>query len=241
MADDHEAARTLLRELGATDDQLAEGGTSRGLHGFVSDLVLGRDHKLSADDVATRTSVDLDRVVGLWRTFGVTVDEPTAAMFSEEDLAITDVIINRGVFGDDRGEDVLRVVGASMARIAEAAVSAYVQIVEAELEASGAGSLEQVRRNLDAMELGIAVGQGLGSLFQHHLLEAIDRQRLSQEAIARRELARLAVGFGRSRVACVEPVIPRAMSSRRDARRGPGRLYDARRSSWSRRLLAGLS
>jgi adenylate cyclase len=196
MADeDRAAARQLLLDLGATDEQLAAAEGRRDLQGFVSDLVLARGRDLSADDVAGRVGVDIERVVGLWRALGVNVDDPSAPLFTEEDLGITDIILNRGVFSDEKGYDVLRVVGTSLARVAEAVVAAYVQTEEAELEAAHASQLARVQRNLVATELGVAVGNGLGALFQHHLREAIDRQRLSQEGISRRELARVAVGF----------------------------------------------
>ena len=193
--EDREAARALLRELGASDEQLAAAEQQRDLQGFVSDVLLARGRTLSAADVGARAGADPERVLAMWRALGVTVDDSTSALFSEEDAALTEVVLNRGVFDDEKGDDVLRVIGGSVARIAEAVVAAYVQIVEAELEASHASLLERVKQNQEATELGITVGYGLGPLFQHHLREAIDRQRLSQLGIERRELARVAVGF----------------------------------------------
>lgn len=192
---DRAAARQLLRELGASDEQLAAAEEGRDLQGFASDLVLSRGRTLGAADIAARCSIDVDRVTSMWRNVGIAVPDDATPLFSEEDAAISEVILTRGVFSDHKGDDVLRVVGGSIARIAEAVVAAYVQIVEPELEEAGATQVERVERNLEATELGIAVGAGLGALFQHHLRQAIDRQRLSQEGTARRELARVTVGF----------------------------------------------
>ena len=192
--DDREAARAFLRELGASEEQLSAADQERDFQGFVSDVLLARGHTLSLVEVAARCEVEPQRVTAMWRSLGVTVDDPDAPLFSDDDAALARVVLHRGIFSD-KFDDVLRVIGSSVARVAEAVVAAYVQVVEAEQEALHASLLERVKQNRDATELAIATGYGLGPLFQHHLREAIDRQRLSQLGIARRELARVAVGF----------------------------------------------
>src|SRR5688572_22003933 len=113
--DDREAARELLRDLGASEEQLASAEQQRDLQGFVSDVVLARGRTLTVADVAARAKVDPERVVAMWRALGVTVEDPTAPIFSEEDAGITEIVLHRGVFDDEKGDDVLRVIGGSVA------------------------------------------------------------------------------------------------------------------------------
>src|SRR5690606_19040137 len=94
-----------------------------------------------------------------------------------------------------QGRDILRVVAGAMERIAEAAVAVYVQGLERELRRQGASLAEMAEANVRATALALELGDGLGAVFRHHMRQAVARQRVVQEGVARRELARLAVGF----------------------------------------------
>ena len=97
--------------------------------------------------------------------------------------------------GIGQGDALLHVVAGAMERIAEAAVAVYVQGPEEDLRRRWASVLDCARSNVEATELSLDLGLGLGAVFRHHMRQAIARQRVIQEGVTRRELARLAIGF----------------------------------------------
>jgi adenylate cyclase len=94
-----------------------------------------------------------------------------------------------------RGDDILRVVAGAIERIAEAAVAVYVQGAEEDLRRTWAAPLTCLRSSIEATELAVDLGRGLAPIFRHHMRQATARQRVIQEGVTRRELARLAIGF----------------------------------------------
>ena len=83
----------------------------------------------------------------------------------------------------------------TMERIAEAAVAVYVQGPEEQLRRRHASAAECARANMLATELALDLGVGLAPVFRHHMRQTVARQRVIQEGVSRRELARLAIGF----------------------------------------------
>jgi adenylate cyclase len=98
-------------------------------------------------------------------------------------------------FSQGAGENLLRVIGQSISRIAEAAVSTFIQDVEAHLEATEVDLIDWVRALQRIGEVAQEIGPLLGTLFIHHLLAAIQRQRQTQQDVTERSMVRLAVGF----------------------------------------------
>jgi adenylate cyclase len=201
--DDHEggvdreeaAVREWLAALGATPEQIAAAERVHNPGGLASDLVLSRGATLSARDVALRAGVDADTVVVAYRDAGVSVPDADAPMFTEDDVRIFSQLAQASEAGIVTGSEVLRVIAGALERIAEAAVAVYVQGPEDEMWRRYASPLEHVRKNTMATELVMQVGLGLAPLFRHHMRQAIDRQRVTQTGVSRRELARLAIGF----------------------------------------------
>jgi adenylate cyclase len=93
------------------------------------------------------------------------------------------------------GDELLRVVGAALGRVADAAVAVYVQTVETSMHAAGASGIELARDNAATASMALQLGDALGTVFAHHLRAAIDRQRQAQAGLTERTLMRLAVGF----------------------------------------------
>ena len=81
--------------------------------------------------MAARAGLTVDTVLDLWRTLGVAVPDQHRPMFSERDVSFTSYIGGLNPVGEHGGE-LLRVLGTSLARVAEAAVSVYVQTVQPE-------------------------------------------------------------------------------------------------------------
>jgi adenylate cyclase len=131
----------------------------------------------------------------MYRDVGVVVSGPDAPLFTDVDVVLAQRMSAAGEHGIVRGSDLLRVVAGSVERIAEAAVAVYVQGAEEDLRRRSATPLECVESNVSATRLALELGDGLAPVFRHHMRQAIARQRVIQEGVSRRELARLAVGF----------------------------------------------
>jgi class 3 adenylate cyclase len=187
--------REWLEALGATPEQVDAAERMHNQGGLASDLVLSRGAALSARDVALRAGVDADTVVAAYRDVGVSVPDPDARMFTEDDVSIFSQLAQAGEAGIVTGSELLRVIAGALERIAEAAVAVYVQGPEEQMLRRRASALEHVQRNTMATELIMQVGVGLAPLFRHHMRQAIGRQRVTQTGVSRRELARLAIGF----------------------------------------------
>ncbi|MFO7281607.1 MAG: adenylate/guanylate cyclase domain-containing protein [Thermoanaerobacterales bacterium] len=178
---------------GRTDG--ARGIDDERLAGLAGDLVIERASELSAREVAERAGVPLSHVVGMFHDLGVIVPDVDAPLFSSADVTFVERMHVAAEVGIVQGRDILRVVAGAMERIAEAAVAVYVQGLEGELRRQGASLAEMAEANVRATSLALELGVGLGAVFRHHMRQAVARQRVVQEGVARRELARLAVGF----------------------------------------------
>ncbi len=95
----------------------------------------------------------------------------------------------------DHGDELLRVLGNSLSRVAEAAVSVYVQTREPEMDSPDIDLLTWTKDLASVSMAALRLGDAMGAIFSHHLRDAIDRQRVSQLAVSERSLNRLAVGF----------------------------------------------
>ena len=184
----------FLTDLGATPDQLRTAADWGNVHGLAADLVLTRGADLTARQVAERAGTSLEVVVDTWRSVGLGVD-PDAPAFSEGDVELVQGLVALEHFPGFDGDELLRVVGTALGRVADAAVAVYVQTIETSMMAAGASPLEMARDNATSATLALQLGDALGTLFTHHLRAAIARQRHAQIGLTERTLMRLAVGF----------------------------------------------
>jgi adenylate cyclase len=212
---EHTAVLDFLRELGATDDEIAEAAASGTPSRHALDIVLAQMFPLSARDVAERAGVPLAEVIDTLGRMGFRVDEPDTKSFSEADIELMNV--SRMI-----GHGLSHVFASAIGRIADAAVAAYVTEIDPRLsaaptsrDASGGGlkvlfenfrirfghspaandELSIARSNAAAAELAIRAAGSLGSSFLHALREAVVWQRAAQTGVSARGLHRLAVGF----------------------------------------------
>jgi class 3 adenylate cyclase len=164
--------RSWLLSQGATHEQLDAAGDD--LDRVVPELALGQDEQLSARDIAERLDAETERIVQVFRAFGVAVPDVDRIRFTEQDASLVSSAEAAGLVDTADGKGLMRVVASSLDRIADAAVAQ-----------------ETARMTMLAGRLG----EGMGVLFRHHLRQAIDRQRVSQEGVASPDLARMAIGF----------------------------------------------
>jgi class 3 adenylate cyclase len=194
----------LLHDLGADDAQIERAAAADRLPALAVDLVLSRDFLLSVDEVAARSGISTADLLEIYRLFGVSLDVSRPAL-SMNDLVLLSVLRRVGGpageaasgenFSLGAGKNLLRVIGLSISRIAEAAVSTFIQDVEAHLVAAEVDLIDWVRAEQRIGEVAQEIGPVLGTLFIHHLLAAIQRQRQTQHNVSERSMVRLAVGF----------------------------------------------
>lgn len=189
-----EAVTAYLRSLGATPERIEEARLDQRLAGLAADLVLGQGADLTANGVAERLGVEPSAVVELWRTLGIAVPDASRPMFSERDADLTALALQLNPIGG-HGVELFRVLGTSLARVAEAAVAIYVQTVQPDLDRAEVDMAVWARDMAETTELAMRIGDAMGAVFAHHMRDAIDRQRVAQMDVAERSLFRLAVGF----------------------------------------------
>ena len=187
------ALRKWLLSQGATEQQLDAAGDE--LDRVASELALAQDERMSARDIAAGRGIDPARVVQVMRAFGVAVTDVDQVRFTEEDAVLVASAEEAGLVESADGLGLVRVVASALVRVADAAVALYVQGTEMKLVEEGASALAFAQETARMTELAGKLGMGMGVLFRHHLRQAIDRQRVSQEGVASRDLARMAIGF----------------------------------------------
>ena len=183
-----------LKELGATDEQIADARRVCNLAGLAGDLVLARGATLTARDLAGRSGTTVEDVLAMWRTMGVVVPDEDRVMFSDDDAECTDFLVQANPVGSHGGE-LLRVLGSSLSRMAEAAVAVYVQTQEPAYDSPRLDVLGWAKAQATVNAAALRLGDSMGAVFAHHMRDAIDRQRAAQAEVSDRSLHRLAVGF----------------------------------------------
>lgn len=191
--DGRRALVEYLAALGATTERLID--TKDRLEGVGADLLLSTGPH-TGEDLAARCGRTWEEMAENLRQAGIDAGDPAQRRFDDADLDLWSILADsaRDSFGA-AGDEILRVLGASMARIAEAGVASFVQDVEAELDSRGASNLDLAKASTDTAAIALAVGPLLGALLRHHLWTAISRQRRQSSADSSRAIQRAAVGF----------------------------------------------
>jgi adenylate cyclase len=189
-----EAIDTFLRSLGATEQQITTAWHDCRIAGLAGDLVFAEGAHLTAGDLAARAGVSPQEVLLVWRTLGIVVPSEDLPMFSERDADFTCFLVQESPVGP-YGDELLRVLGSSLSRVAEAAISIYVQTQEPHDDVPESRLLAWAKNMVAVSSAALRLGDGMGSVFSHHMRDAINRQRIAQADVSEKALHRLAVGF----------------------------------------------
>ena len=158
---------------------------------LASDTVLFRDDVHSLRTLAEAVGTDLDGAGDTVRHLGIRVDDPDAAMFTNDDVAMLGFLIDSlSFFTLEEGNELLHVIGTALSSVAEASVSAHVQGPESRV----VSWVDNARLNVEITERGLDLGRQLAVAFRHHLRQAALRQRRRQSE-THRELQELTIGF----------------------------------------------
>ncbi|HEY8543606.1 MAG TPA: adenylate/guanylate cyclase domain-containing protein [Acidimicrobiales bacterium] len=185
--------RQWLRSVGADENalELANGDPSR----VAVDVALRQGECLSARHIAERHGVEPKRIASVFQMAGVAVPDVDHVRFTEHDAEFVHVVEAAGLLDAADGRALMRAVATALDRVAEAAVAFYVQGTEARLEKEHEKPIPWAMETARMTALAGKLGDGMGLLFRHHLRQAIDRQRISQQQVTSRDVARMAVGF----------------------------------------------
>jgi len=167
------------------------------LTGLAGDLALRGGERLTLAEVAARSGVSPERIerVNLAAAFPPVGPEErvfgpgAAAMFASFAAA-------EGFFGQEALLHFIRVLGSSVARIAEAGVSLFLANVEAPIVERGASDLALAQANLRVVQMVNTIPNAVQAMFSAQVEIAIRRLRAARgPERARQDTVRLTVGF----------------------------------------------
>jgi class 3 adenylate cyclase len=183
--------------LGATlDDLLA--AEKDGFPVIASNLALWKDReRLTLDEAAQAAGVDHELIARTWRAAGFPEPDPDpdARMFLRRDVEIlTGMRAGIEFFGEDVTIQLIRVLGAAAARVADASVTAFVVNVVPQAIEGDASGLELARANAESIVLLDALTSGFDTLLRHHIERGF-RPMAMLEGSAGIDLVHGSVGF----------------------------------------------
>ncbi len=192
---DPETQRELiafLTERGVDPDDIAEAITEDSLWELTTESLLATREDLTADELSERAGLTAEQLGRVLRALGLRDDS-----YSSEDVVIaTTGAETFKLFRDEEAAlRLLRVIGSSTRRVAEASVAAYIASVEKPLVDADASILVHAQAQAVAIDGGRRMAQGFPHLFERHLRDVIRRGRASRVFTTDYTTARLAVGF----------------------------------------------
>lgn len=163
----------------------------------ITTAVFTANRPRSARQLASDAGLDLEGLVSTYALLGVEIDDPDRPLFRDDEAEFLASLRGGGVGAVTGGwsDDLLRVIGTALARIADAGVAGYVGEVEQGLAEAGAHPAEWVEMALAGLHAVEDLSRGMPALLVHHFRQAVDRQRLAQETVTSRLHHRYAVGF----------------------------------------------
>jgi adenylate cyclase len=122
-----ERLKRLLKTSGVTDDEIQQALANNSLDLLVIDrMILSSRRRLTEDELLQATHLDRDIARKFWRALGfpeVVPDERVFTTFDIEAASTIESVVRLGVADLERAIQLARVLGSSMARIAEAQVN----------------------------------------------------------------------------------------------------------------------
>lgn len=197
-AADRRALLEFLDEQGCTLDEMRAADARGRLFGLAGDRLIrpGRD-EFTLREAASATGADVDLVLRLWQAYGLPIVDADTKVASRDDVEVLPLFITMAaVVGEDAALGLARVLGASVAKFADA-ISAALRSTLSDLAIDISGSEAATARTFAGVAaLAPVTGRALDVLFRHHLETA--RRQFEESGsfdIAERGQIRLAVGF----------------------------------------------
>jgi adenylate cyclase len=192
-AADHLELLTYLHDRGISLEELIERHDSCTLTRAAVDAVLHPTRALSLDQAAGRSGLTREQIERAWLAFGLPVADDLR--FNEAEIGLLDTVaVGGSLLGPDAVLQIARVMGLSMARLAESAVFGFLVNVEQPMVERGQAEVELARSSAESLETVLQLPEVFPPLFQRHLETVIERQRASRGDDGA-DVLRLAVGF----------------------------------------------
>jgi adenylate cyclase len=182
-----------LIELGATPEELVAYRDT--LPRLAGTLGIRGGPALTLAEAAERAGIDGQELRRLLRAAGLPEPDPDARILTE-DFAVLGSTAGAAAdfFGQDALEQLVRVMGSAMARVADAVLSAFLVNVEPTARREDPVGLAVARANVEATAFLPLVPAALDALFRQHLLAA-QRTTLADAGLIGYESQDLVVGF----------------------------------------------
>lgn len=183
-------------EQGITPSQMVAAMQGNRLVTLVGDLTLrpGRD-RYTREEAAAEAGMDPGLGDRIWRAAGLPTVAPGTPFYSEADVAtLSAFALGAGLFGEESVLRFTRVIGTSLARVADAALTMAVATLQGPMELGGASEVTLARSNAASAAALDTVPAVLEVLFRQHIEVAIRRFAASRTAGTLRTV-NLAVAF----------------------------------------------
>lgn len=161
-AEDRVALLQLNAQHGVTIDEMVDADREGRLSLLAGEHVnLGDERRLSLREVSEWTGEDPELLISIWRAGGFAVPDLDEPMVTESSLEVLELFRTAaGIYGEDLTLQIARVIGSSIARIADAEVTAFVQTI-AEPFAKARKELEIAQVNLQLASLNPLLARAL--------------------------------------------------------------------------------
>lgn len=185
-----------LSHRGFAMDELVAAAKACHLPALAGDYHLLRGSRYTRAEALARTGLDQEVFDRLSIAAGFSIPGEDIPAYTEGDLkSFLTFTEGAAMFSEEEALHFVRVLGTSLARIAEAAVSLFLFDVERPLMESGGTELELAMKNVEAVQMLDGVIEMLDPLLRRHMNEAINRARAAWSNSADPDLSCYAVGF----------------------------------------------
>jgi len=194
-ATDRLALLEYLAGHGMTIEQMVDGEARRSLHATLADHILRPGERYTLGEIANRAAVAIEDVERWRRAVGFPpVDHDERIFTAAEADTFIHAQTGAALFGERAALGFSRVMGSSMARIAESAVWLFLSSVEAPLVEQQAGELALAQANVEAVNLLAAIPPAMDTIFRFQVETAIRRSRMTRRHHSF-DTAEMGVGF----------------------------------------------
>ena len=183
-----------LESRSVTLDQMIEAHNANGLGALLGDQRLRSSPTLQLASAIELSGLSEEVFVTFANALGLPSGEGSMVS-NDETQAIAGFSVLSSMFTTDEALGLMRVVGSSMNRISEAAVSLFLIDVESPHLAGAGDELELAQKVHEAIGLIDDFANHLEPLLRRHIMDAIDRTRITTLGPHERHEYRYAVGF----------------------------------------------
>jgi class 3 adenylate cyclase len=195
----HAADRLALLEwlagLGISLEQMIGAARQGTLAALPGDLLVRPGGRLSLAEVAALAGMTPEQVETIHLVVGLPPVDPDEATFTREDAeSFNAFVVGAALFGEAATRHFGRVLGSSLARIAEAVVSLFLVNLEAPIRDAQGSELALAQAQLRAMQALEVIPAAMRAVLRAHIEAAIRRSRRARTAGAPGAV-RIAIGF----------------------------------------------